>query len=101
MNAFHDLISALQESLQKAKSSGAKAFESGEFEMAQMAADRDKALHAILEAADGLKVQWEQLEEADDGGEENWEVQVGAEPTQEDLIFPVLYVLDQAGGNVP
>jgi hypothetical protein len=69
--------------------------------MAQMAADRDKALQAILEAADGLKVQWEQLEEADDGGEENWEVQVGAEPMQEDHIFPVLYVLDQAGGNAP
>ena len=101
INAFHNLISALQESLQAAKSSGAKAFESGDFETAQMAADRGKALQSILEAADGLKLQWEQFEQADEGEDESWEVQVGSEPTQEDLIFPVLYVLDQAGGNAP
>ena len=101
MNAFHDLMSALQESLQTAKTSGAHAFESGDFELAQKAADRGKALQAILEAADGLKMQWERLEDVDEDVEDSWEVEVGAEPSQDDLIFPVLYVLDQAGGNAP
>ncbi len=100
-NAFLELIAALQESLQTAKTSGAAAFEDGDFETAQRSADRGKALQAILEAADGLKLQWEQVEDVDEGGDESWDVQVGSEPSQEDLIFPVLYVLDQAGGNAP
>jgi hypothetical protein len=100
-NAFHDLITALQESLETAKASGAQAFQRAEFETAQKAADRGQALQSILESAEELKSKWEGVEGTDDLEEDRWDVQVGLEPTQEDLIFPVLYVLDQAGGNAP
>jgi len=100
-NAFHDLIAALQDSLETAMSSSAKAFEGGEFEAAQKTADRGKAVQSILAAAEGLKSQWEGIEDNGDLADDRWEVQVALEPTQEDLIFPVLYVLDQAGGNAP
>ncbi|MEJ2012527.1 MAG: hypothetical protein P8X64_09935 [Anaerolineales bacterium] len=98
--AFQDLSAALQSALEQAKSSGAQAFQAGEFEAAQQAADQGVQVQAMIEAVAELAARWEGVNSSPGSAEQEiWDVQVGSNGKEEELIFPVLYVLDQLGGN--
>jgi hypothetical protein len=97
--AFQDLGAALKAALEEAKTTGTRAFEEGEFEAAQQAADRGKQVHAMIEAVAELAARWEGDVKSEDAAEDTWEVPVGSNGHEDELIFPVLYVLDQIGGN--
>jgi hypothetical protein len=97
--AFQELHAALQAELEGAKSAGARAFEAGEFDTAQRAADQGRQVDAMIEAVDELAARWEGAGESAGMAEELWDVPVGGNGHEDELIFPVLYVLDQIGGN--
>jgi hypothetical protein len=97
--AFNELSSALQTELEQTKSAGTRAFEASEFEAAQRAADQGVQVRAIIEAVADLAARWEGLDAGGSAAEEPWEVPVSSNGHEDELIFPILYVLDQVGGN--
>jgi hypothetical protein len=98
--AFQDLSAALRAALDEAKTNGAQAFQAGEFEAAQRAADQGVQVDAMIEAVAELAARWDGVNaSSESAGQEAWEIQVGSNGKEEELIIPVLYVLDQIGGN--
>lgn len=99
---LQELIDSLAEALEAAKAKGAQAFQSGEFEAAEQAANRGKAIAAILEDAQDLRARWEAIGEASPREPApQFEAQVNADSTEDDLLFPILYVLEKMGSKVP
>lgn len=99
--SMQDLISALTEALDTAKAQGAQAFSAGEFEQAQQAANQGKAVASILEGAKRLQQQWEALGDVEAAKSKEWSVPVGGDSPHDDIIFPVLYVLEEMGSKAP
>jgi hypothetical protein len=97
--AFNDLSSALQAELEQTRLAGTRAFEVSEFEVAQRAADQGVQISAIIEAVAELAARWEGFDTGESAAEEQWDVPVGSNGHEDELVFPVLYVLDQVGGN--
>jgi len=97
--AFEELAAALQQALEDAKSAGAQAFAAGEFAAAQRAADRGVHIQDMVQSVADLASRWDGEDAPDAPAAEDWEVPVGSNGHEDELIFPVLYVLDQIGGN--
>jgi len=97
---LRDLVAALTEALEAAKAQGAQAFQSGEFEAAELAANRGKAIAGILEGAQRLRDDWKALDQpGGHDGQPEFSAEVSASASEEDLIYPILYVLEEMGSK--
>ena len=105
--AIDSLFQALKSELEDAKSTGAQAFEAGEFEAAQTAAEKGAALGAILENAQQIRDQWQVYQEESEPSIEPTPV-VSHEPgkkqpksgaSEESFFIPILNALEGMGGK--
>jgi hypothetical protein len=105
--AIEGLFQALKSELDDAKSAGARAFEAGEFEAAQTAAEKGAALGAILESAQQIRDQWQTYQEERKPSIEPTPV-VSEEPkkkpskakaSEESFFIPILKALEGMGGK--
>ena len=97
--ALDNLNTALLEALEQAKREGAQAFEAGEFETAQQAADKGKAIEKVLEGAKQLSQQWATFKspamDTHIPKATGWK----SDSPDEEFIFPILQVLEDLGGK--
>jgi hypothetical protein len=105
--AIQALDDAVRASLEAAKIQGARAFETGEFELAKRAADEGKTMEAFLEEVTRIKRRWENLQPvahepgaspelpAPPGGNQ----QTSTPVNPEGLVQPILRVLEDMGGT--
>jgi len=106
-SAFQNLIDSLQHELDGTKAAGAHAFELGEFENAQKAANQGQAILSILEAVKGVSDQWAATQYAEAASPEPKPVPKRTpEPSVsspildgEDYVVPVLQALEDMGGK--
>ncbi len=106
-SAFQNLIESLQHELDGTKAAGAHAFELGEFENAQKAANQGQAMMSIIEAVKGISDQWDAAQYAEAASPEPKPVMKGTpEPSVSspiidggDYVVPVLQALEDLGGK--
>ncbi len=105
--AIDSLFLAIKSELEDAKSVGAQAFEAGEFEAAQNAAEKGAALGAILESAQQIRDQWHSYQEARKPPIEPTPV-ISEKPkkkppktkaSEESFFIPILDALEGMGGK--
>ncbi len=106
-SAFQNLIESLQHELDGTKAAGAHAFELGEFENAQKAANQGQAIMSILEAVKGVADQWDAAQYAEAASPEpkpapkqTPDSAVSSPiPDGGDFVVPVLQALEDMGGK--
>ncbi len=106
-SAFKNLIDSLQHELDGTKAAGSHAFELGEFENAQKAANQGQAILSIIEAVKGVADQWDAAQYAEAASPEPKPVPKNTpEPAVsipiidgEDYVVPVLQALEDLGGK--
>jgi hypothetical protein len=105
--ALEGLFQALKSELEDAKSTGARAFEAGEFDSAQSAAEKGAAIGAILESAQQIRDQWQAYQEDSAPPIDPIPV-VSKEPekkkpksgtSEESFFIPILSALEGMGGK--
>jgi hypothetical protein len=106
-NAFQNLLDSLRHELDGTKAAGSHAFELGEFENAQKAANQGQAIMSILEAVKGVADQWDSAQFAEAASPEPKPAPKGTpEPVVSspildggDYVVPVLQALEDMGGK--
>jgi hypothetical protein len=106
-SAFQNLIDSLRHELDGTKAAGSHAFELGEFESAQKAANQGQAILSILEAIKGVSDQWDAAQYAEAASPEPEPVlkrtpePVVSSPIIDggDYVVPVLQALEDMGGK--
>jgi hypothetical protein len=97
--ALQNLVDSLKDALEGAKTEGAQAFESGNFETAQQAAYQGKAIELILEEVKQIGNRWDAIGAPPEFSQEPREISLGSDSSEEDYVFPILHVLEDMGGK--
>jgi hypothetical protein len=100
-SALQSLKDALNAAVDEKKSAGIQAFEAGEYDAAQLAANQAKAIEPILEAADQIAIQWEEINAHHEVIETKNTKTKDRESTEVDFVIPILQVLEDEGGKGP
>ncbi len=106
-SAFQNLVDSLRHELDGTKAAGSHAFELGEFDNAQKAANQGQAIMSILDAGKGIADQWDSAQYAEAASPEPKPVpkgtleQVVSSPILDggDYVVPVLQALEDLGGK--
>ena len=99
--ALQNLEDALKAAVDEKKSAGIQAFESGEYDAAQQAANQAKAIEPIIEAADQIAKQWEAIKAPQDVLEIKKTKPKDLGSREVDFVIPILQVLEDEGGKGP
>ena len=100
-SALQNLFDALKAAVDDKKSAGIEAFEAGEYDLAQQAANQAKAIEPIILAADQISKQWEATQAPQGHAEVKKAKPKDSEPTELDFVIPILQVLEDEGGKGP
>ncbi len=99
--ALQNLKDALKTAVDEKKSAGIQAFEAGEYDAAQQAANQAKAIEPIFEAADQIAKQWEAINAPHEVIETKKTKAKDLESAEVDFVIPILQVLEDEGGKGP
>ncbi len=100
-SALQNLFDALKAAVDDKKSAGIQAFEAGEYDLAEQAANQAKAIEPIIMAADQITKQWEAIQAPQGNVAAKKGKQKDSEPTDLDFVIPILQVLEDEGGKGP
>ena len=105
-DALENLFQALKSELEEAKSSGSRAFDEGEFDAAQTAAEKGAVIGEILENAQQIRDQWLAFQEGTPSSEpapavpkEPRKKGPDSEVSEQSFFIPILSALEGMGGK--
>jgi len=100
-SALQNLMDALKAAVDDKKSAGIQAFEAGDYDLAQQAANQAKVIEPVVLAVDQIAKQWEAIQAPHESVGAKQTKSKDSEPTELDFIIPILQVLEDEGGKGP